>query len=314
MARARARSLPRRDLRRRAAAGPRETRIPSRRSRAYEPSGSCALRRSPVPEIEDLGGPRRLSLRLLLAQPLRPAKDVRQRVTLGRQTVEQRVTSTLASRSVSVVVAGHALQRHARLPSSRAPGRGAGRLHERIRPSTRSRDTDSVSSVSPRDGSVRSSRPASSTTTASQRARRRPSVRRDHDADAELTADAADRSTCRVDPSDRARRRLVEEGRTGSWTSAWSSLTPLLHARRVRTHRAVAFLEETDVAEHVGRAQARPVRGKPRSRPCTRGTPPPTPARGKTVVLRRLADPRAVPGEPRVSAPSTSRPTPHPGL
>ena len=50
---------------------------------------------------------------------------------------------------------------------------------------------------------------------------------------------------------------LVEEREHGIVDERLRELHPLLHPGRVRPHRPVALLEQADVAEHVGGAQAR---------------------------------------------------------
>ena len=58
--------------------------------------------------------------------------------------------------------------------------------------------------------------------------------------------------------------RLVQQHQPGVVHDRLGQLRPLLHARGVATHRAVALLGQPDVAEHVGGALARGGVGQPR--------------------------------------------------
>ena len=86
-------------------------------------------------------------------------------------------------------------------------------------------------------------------------------VRRDHDADPELAADAADELE-HVAPPERveAGGRLVEEREHRVVHERLRELDALLHPGRVRPHRPVALLEQADVAEQVRGAQRAPPR------------------------------------------------------
>ena len=146
-----------------------------------------------------------------------------------------------------------------RLPSRRAcRPRRASASASGAAPSTRSTRIVSVSSVSPETAPVRSSASgvedddgvAGPLDVAHQ-------VRRDDDADAELAADAPDQlehvaAAHRVEPGG----RLVEERQHRIVNERLGQLHPLLHPGRVGPHGPVALLEQPDVAEDVGRAQA----------------------------------------------------------
>ena len=136
-------------------------------------------------------------------------------------------------------------------------------------------------------------------------------VRRDDDADAELAADAADQLE-HLAPPERveAGGRLVEERDERVVDERLRKLHALLHPRRVRAHRPVALLEEPHVAQHIGCPQPRRrrreaadpghVREELRRRHVAR----------EAVVLRRVADARAVLGRaPRILAEHLRRPS-----
>jgi hypothetical protein len=132
-------------------------------------------------------------------------------------------------------------------------------------------------------------------------------VRRDHDADPELAADAADQFE-HVAPPERVEpgRRLVEKREHGVVDERLRELHALLHAGRVRAHRPVTLLEQADVPEHVRgpqpRRRAREAADLGHVGEELRGRR----ARRQTIVLGRVADARPVLDRPARVASSTS--------
>ena len=120
-------------------------------------------------------------------------------------------------------------------------------------------------------------------------------VRRDHDADPELAADAADQLE-HVAPPERVEpgRRLVEKREHGVVDERLRELHALLHAGRVRAHRPVTLLEQADVPEQVRgpkpRRRAREAAQLGHVGEELRGRR----ARRQTIVLGRVADARPV--------------------
>ncbi len=89
-------------------------------------------------------------------------------------------------------------------------------------------------------------------------------VRGDEDGDAEVGPDAADQSEHLVAADGvEAVRRLVEEDQLRVVDQGLGELHPLLHARRVAAHGAVALLVQADVAQGVGGPLTGGGRGQP---------------------------------------------------
>ena len=129
-------------------------------------------------------------------------------------------------------------------------------------------------------------------------------VRRDHDADPEFAADAADQFE-HVAPPERVEpgRRLVEKREHWVVDERLSELHALLHACRVGADRPITLLEQTDVPEQVGGSQPRR-----RAREAAQLGHVAEEFRGgcagrQTIVLGRVADARPVLDRPaRVSS------------